>query len=103
MSSRTLCPSPDFYFSSLLIQYHPNLQLQLLLTESVIELFTILQSNTTVKALRVKIRESWHNGSWFRRHVDTTSKNRISWDCHFLPCEADEDIIIFWTGTTSYY
>ena len=40
-----------------LFQYHPNLQqLQLSLdtAESVIELFTILQSNTTLKALRVK-------------------------------------------------
>ena len=40
----------------LLFQCHPNLQqLELLLyaTDSVIELFTILQSNTTVKALRV--------------------------------------------------
>ena len=42
----------------LLFQCHPNLQqleLSLNTAESVIELFTILQSNTTVKALKVKI------------------------------------------------
>ena len=60
MSSRTLYLSPDFYFSSLLLRCHPNLQqLQLspVTAESVIELFSILQSNTTVKALRVKIEK----------------------------------------------
>ena len=51
----------QLYPLPLLFQCHPNLQqLQLSLdtAESVIELFTILQSNTTVKALRVKI---WNN------------------------------------------
>ena len=45
----------------LLFQCHPNLQqLQLILNtaESVIELFTILQNNTTVKALKVGISEN---------------------------------------------
>ena len=45
----------------LLFQCHPNLQqLQLLLdtTESVIELFSFLQSNTILKALRVEIKDN---------------------------------------------
>ena len=45
----------------LLFQCHPNLQqlkLSLDTAESVIELFTILQSNTTVKALKVVIRSN---------------------------------------------
>ena len=48
-----------------LFQCHPNLQqLQLTLdtAESVIELFTILQSNTTVKALKVKI---WNDSTYY--------------------------------------
>ena len=55
--NHTLYPVP----LPLLFQCHPNLQ-QLELTlntaESVIELFTILQSNTTVRALKVEI---WNN------------------------------------------
>ena len=44
----------------LLFQYHPNLEhleLRLDTAESVNKLFTILQSNTTLKALRAKISE----------------------------------------------
>ena len=49
------------YQPHLLFHSHPNLQqldLPLDTPESVIELFTILQSNTTLKALRVKIKNN---------------------------------------------
>ena len=56
------CIKLDFpYQPHLLFHSHPSLQqldLQLYTSESVIELFTILQSNTTLKFLRVEINKS---------------------------------------------
>ena len=92
MSSRTLCLSPEFYFSNPLFQCHPNLQqLQLSLdtAESVIELFTILQSNTTVKALRVKIEKVDTMGSSLEDMLTLNQKIRsnttLLGNCYVFP------------------
>ena len=63
----------------LLFQCHPNLQqLQLTLdtAESVIELFTILQSNTTVKALKVETRNDSIYDSMGRSLRDMLTLNK---------------------------
>ena len=87
----------QLYPLPLLFQCHPNLQqLQLSLdtAESAIELFTILQSNTTVKALRVKI---WNNSIYDNMGPSLQDMLTLNQTIEYFEIDHDDD---YTTNTT---